>query len=340
MVKIATPHKSLLDTFLTPALRVELGARTTRNGFRLSDVVKSGIENPDSSIGIYAPDAHSYAVFSPLFLPVIVEYHGYDVEKSAHKHDLDISVLHLPPLDPEGRFIVSTRVRVGRNLKNFPLVPGISDMQRKEVERKTVSALRTLKGGLAGTYYPLTRMSEKARQKLVSDHFLFKQGDRFLESAGANRHWPSGRGIFHSKDKRFLVWVNEEDHLRIISMETGGNLLSVFERLVRAIKTLEEKLVFEYSPQLGYISSCPTNLGTAMRASVHVKLPRLSAQKNFKKICADLGLSVRGLHGEHSESKEGIFDISNKRRLGISEVEIVKQLHKGVERLIHLEQKL
>merc|ERR1711890_180623 len=78
-----------------------------------------------------------------------------------------------------------------------------------------------LTGDLAGTYYPLTGMDEKVRQQLVDDHFLFVSGDRNLIAAGMERDWPEGRGIFHNKDKTFLTWVNEEDQLRIISMQGG-----------------------------------------------------------------------------------------------------------------------
>lgn len=83
----------------------------------------------------------------------------------------------------------------------------------------------SLTGDLAGTYYPLSGMSEETRNKLVEDHFLFKKGDRFLEAAGINKMWPQGRGIYHNADKTFLVWVNEEDQLRIISMEKGDIVL-------------------------------------------------------------------------------------------------------------------
>ena len=83
----------------------------------------------------------------------------------------------------------------------------------------------SLTGDLAGTYYPLSGMSEETRNKLVEDHFLFKKGDRFLEAAGINKMWPQGRGIYHNAVKTFLVWVNEEDQLRIISMEKGDIVL-------------------------------------------------------------------------------------------------------------------
>merc|ERR1712188_64316 len=99
-----------------------------------------------------------------------------------------------------------------------------------------------LKGDLSGKYYPLSGMSEENRKQLVADHFLFKKGDRFLESCGANRDWPESRGIFHNDEKTFLVWVNEEDQMRIISMQKGGAAKQVFERLSRGIAAIEEQV--------------------------------------------------------------------------------------------------
>jgi arginine kinase len=114
--------------------------------------------------------------------------------------------------------IKSTRIRVGRNLDGFPLGPGLTKEQRKEIETKVVQALTTFEGDLAGKYYALSSLSEGERKQLIDDHFLFKEGDRFLEAVGLNRDWPDGRGIYHNNEKTFLVWVNEEDQLRIISM--------------------------------------------------------------------------------------------------------------------------
>jgi len=114
---------------------------------------------------------------------------------------------------------------------------------------------------------------------LIEDHFLFKEGDRFLESSGLNRDWPAGRGIFHNKEKTFLVWVNEEDQLRIISMQPGANIRQVFTRLTTALEKFEQVAKFSYDDHLGFITSCPTNLGTAMRASVHIHLPILGKNK-------------------------------------------------------------
>jgi len=136
--------------------------------------------------------------------------------------------------------IKSTRIRVGRNLAAYPLGPGISKEQRKEVEKLVTDALSKFDDDLKGTYYSLETMSDADQKQLIADHFLFKEGDRFLEACGLNREWPEGRGIFHNDAKTFLTWVNEEDQLRIISMQNGADIGAVFSRLARAANEIEK----------------------------------------------------------------------------------------------------
>ena len=131
-------------------------------------------------------------------------------------------------------------------------------------------------------------------------------GDPNLKVAGMERDWPEGRGIFHNATKTFLVWVNEEDQLRIISMQKGGDVKGVFERLARGIKAVGDSVKaesgkdFQISPKFGYIHSCPTNLGTGMRASVHVDLPGWTKDSidALKARCDGMGLQPRGTRGE------------------------------------------
>ena len=332
--------RSLLCRFLTPERFDALKTKRTRYGYTLEQAIRSGVVNPDSSIGVYAGDEESYSLFAPLFDPIIEAYHGFGKE-ARHVSDLDPSHLHAPDPDPEGRYILSTRIRVGRNLHCFPLGPNIARRERLIAECMISDALKTLEGDLAGRYYPLEGMSPQVRAQLIEDHFLFKEGDRFLEAAGLNRDWPEGRGIYHNDAKTFLVWVNEEDQLRIISMQPGGDIQAVFARLVQAIEALERRLQFAYSAHLGYITSCPTNLGTAMRASVHIRLSRLGVERErFEAITERHHLQIRGVHGEHSESEGGIYDISNRRRLGITEVEAVQEMYEGVRALIEAEREM
>merc|ERR1712012_518661 len=180
-----------------------------------------------------------YKVFAEVFDAIIQEYHGISAD-SVHTSDMDVSKIrgNIDPAAP----VHSTRIRVGRSIDGFGLSPGITKEQRLGVENLMKKAFSNLTGDLAGTYYPLTGMEEKVRQQLVDDHFLFVSGDRNLAAAGMERDWPEGRGIFHNKDKTFLTWVNEEDQLRIISMEKGGDVKGVFSRLARGIKAVGDSV--------------------------------------------------------------------------------------------------
>lgn len=185
-------------------------------------------------------------------------------------------------------------------------------------------------------------MTKEVQNQLIEDHFLFKEGDRFLQAANASRYWPSGRGIFHNKEKTFLVWVGEEDHLRIISMQQGGDVKEVYSRLVDGIKVMEGLMKFSESERLGWLTFCPTNLGTAIRSSVHIKLPLLArgGMEKLQEVADKYDLQVRGSSGEHSEAEGGKYDISNRERMGLTEFEAVEKMYKGVADMIKMEQDL
>ena len=332
--------RSLLCKYLDKDVFEALRDKITLNGFSLQQAINSGVVNPDSSIGVYAGDEASYATFAALFDPIIAEYHGFH-KGDFHRSNLNPDDLNAPELDPAHDYILSTRIRVGRNLAGYPLGPAIPSEQRQQIETDVSHLLKNLKGELSGKYYSLADIEDEDRERLIADHFLFKAGDRFLKAAGLNRDWPNGRGIFHNHAKTFLVWINEEDQLRIISMQAGGDIKQVFSRLCDAVMQIGKQLEFAYNEHLGFISSCPTNLGTAMRASVHIKLPKLAADMaQFKSIADQYYLQIRGIHGEHSESEGGVYDISNRRRLGISEVDAVQGLYDGVVALIAAEKLL
>merc|ERR1712226_224980 len=148
-------------------------------------------------------------------------------------------------------------------------------------------------------------------------------------------------GIFHNEAKTFLVWINEEDQLRIISMQKGGDVKGVFERLARGIKTVQDSVKaesgkdFQLSEKFGYIHSCPTNLGTGMRASVHVDLPEWTKDSidKLKARCEELSVQPRGTRGESGGQTGHTYDISNKHRLGHSEVSLVQTMIDGVNTL-------
>jgi protein-arginine kinase len=331
--------KSLLKKHLNQQVVDALADKKTSLGATLWDVIQSGVANLDSGVGVYAPDAESYTLFKPLFDPIIDEYHkGFGPSAKQPPTDLGKDKLaSMPDLDPERKFIVSTRIRCGRSLQGYPFNPCLTEANYLDMEKKVRSALEGMSGELKGNYYPLDGMTKEVQNQLIADHFLFKEGDRFLQHANACRYWPKGRGIFHNSAKTFLVWCNEEDHLRIISMEEGGNVGKVLGRLIAGLEAISAKAAFSRDDRLGFLTFCPTNLGTTVRASVHVKLPKTSARADFKEICDKMHLQIRGIHGEHSESAGGVYDISNKARLGLTEYTAVKQMYDGVKTLIDME---
>jgi len=124
-------------------------------------------------------------------------------------------------------------------------------------------------------------------------------------------------------------------------MQQGSNIREVFDRLCRAANQIETVVKFAKTDQHGYITSCPTNLGTALRASVHIKLPKLGAKRDlFDEIADKYHVQIRGIHGEHSESADHIYDISNRRRLGRSTTDLVQDMYDGVKAMIAREKSL
>ena len=260
---------------------------------RLLKCLNSGIENPDSEMGCYACQPSDYDDFKPFFSKVLARRHNVS-ETAQHVNNwsfrgvadlpedgiLDIAKLGLPAL--------SIRVRVGRNLKDFPLPGSMTKTDRVDLELKMMAAFRKLSAmpEYGGQYYSLTPgnpcfIDDATYNELVDTHIMFKNMDvdRYLTAAGIASNWPYGRGCYVSEDKSFIIWVGEEDHLRIMCMQNGTVLNEVFDRLKSALDVVEniDGLEFAYSADYGVITSCPTNLGTGMRASLHIALPKLTA---------------------------------------------------------------
>ncbi|XP_061115753.1 creatine kinase S-type, mitochondrial-like [Conger conger] len=342
-------HNNCMAAALTPGIYAHLRDRVTPNDWTLDQSIQTGVDNPGhpfiKTVGMVAGDEESYEVFADLFDPVIkIRHNGYDPRTMTHPTDLDSSKITSGMFDE--RYVLSSRVRTGRSIRGLSLPPACSRSERREVERVAVQALSGLKGDLSGRYYSLGEMTDEEQQRLIDEHFLFdKPVSPLLTAAGMARDWPDARGIWHNNEKNFLIWINEEDHTRIISMEKGGNMKRVFERFCRGLQEVERLIMergweFMWNEHLGYILTCPSNLGTGLRAGVHVRLPNLSKDPRFKKILDNLRLQKRGTGGVDTAAVGDTFDISNNDRLGKSEVELVQLVIDGVNYLIECEKRL
>jgi len=283
-------------------------------------------------------------VFADLFDNYIDEYHNGFKTTDNHKTDLDPTKIVGGQLDD--KYVVSSRIRTGRNIQGFALSPHIARSERRQVEKLVSEALCSLSGEFEGKYYPLPSMSPEDQQQLIDDHFLFEKPiSRHFLSGGMARDFPDGRGIWHNSNKNFLVWINEEDQTRIISMQMGGDMKAVFERFCSGLSQVQSKIKeqgkeFMWNEHLGFILTCPTNLGTGVRCSVHVRIPNLAKEPRCKAVMDALRLQMRGTSGEFTEGVGGVYDISNLDRLGTSEVQQVQCVIDGVTKIIELEKKL
>jgi len=217
-------------------------------------------------------------------------------------------------------------------------------------------------GDLKGDYFPLAGsrsyapkpngMTDEEEEKLRKQGNLFQEPDStLLLASGMGRHWPDARGIFKNDAENLFVWLNEEDHLRIVSMQgtrekpsaEGKNIKEVTARFIRACDEVQKVLKengsdFMHNEHLGWVLTCPSNLGTGLRAGTMVTLPKVSGKEYWKKLCSAMGLQARGTGGVDSASTGGTWDVSNADRIGKGEVDLVNILIEGAAQLVKWEQ--
>lgn len=356
--KFEAAHKSAMAKHLTPELFEKLKDKQSKMGYTLSNAIMTGVVTPHLGVGCTAGDEDCWETFKELYYPVIKDWHGYDAENQTHPVDLDFTKLEFSDEQKEifQKYVVSTRIRAARNISGYSLPCGATAEDRANVEKVLKETFAGLEGEMKGTYYELGKLSEEDTKNLLEKGYLFQipSERNLLTGGGAARSWPDNRGIFHNEGQTILSWVNEEDHCRIISMDTGGDIKKVFERfcgLSDAIKASAEKngTKLMWNEKLGFMGTCPSNLGTGLRASVMVVLTKFNElmggevqedKELLEQVCAKFDLQPRGSAGEHSAAVGGRFDVSNKQRLGFSEVQLVQKMINGVGKVIEFEEML
>lgn len=343
-----TKHNNWMSKCLTKEMYNSLRDKVTPNGVTLDAIIQTGVDNPGHpfifTVGCVAGDEESYDVFADFLDPVIENRHGGYTKDKKHSTNMNPDDLVGGDFDPN--YVISCRVRTGRSVRGFRLPPCCNRGERRAVEDIAKRALANLGGDFQGKYYPLSTMTEQEQDGLIADGFLFdKPVSPLLISAGMARDWPDARGIWHNDAKNFLVWINEEDHYRVISMEKSGDMKAVFKRFcdgLNQVETLIKKdgFSFMWNEHLGYVLTCPSNLGTGLRSGVHVKLPKMAEHPQFDAILKILRLQKRGTGGVDTAATGGTFDISNADRLGFSEVQLVQGVVDGVNLLVEMEKRM
>ena len=231
-----------------------------------------------------------------------------------------------------GDVVISTRVRLARNLKQYPFPARATDKQREAVEQKVKDALLSGNSILSKEFrfLPLESASEEEAVSLVERHIVSPE---FISDR-------RGKAVLISEDESISIMINEEDHLRIQVLREGLSLKEAAETADRIDTLLSETLDFAYDSEFGYLTQCPTNLGTGLRASVMLHLPALTESgARVSSNLSKLGLTLRGTYGEGSKITGALYQLSNQITLGLSESEAVENLRAITVQLMEEERK-
>ena len=232
---------------------------------------------------------------------------------------------------PHDKIVMSSRVRLARNIKGSAF-PGWAKKAERirilEAIRPAVESLPQMADRFSETMDNLTLLDKNI---LVERHLISR------EHAAKN----AGSGLVFNREETLCMMINEEDHLRMQALRPGLQLKQAWQAIDQVDSKLEKKLEYAFSPELGYLTACPTNVGTGMRASAMMHLPGLVLSEQINQIIQavnKVGLAVRGLYGEGTEALGNLFQISNQTTLGEKEDEILMRLNKVIEQILQHEQ--
>jgi protein arginine kinase len=229
--------------------------------------------------------------------------------------------------------VLSSRVRLARNLKKYPFSVRLSEEEASELLDEVASHIRDVGSGEGELFaWRLHDLGEIERTSMVECHLL--------SPMMAEKEQPTA--VLVTENGAISVMINEEDHLRIQGLSGGMNIKKAFERANRVDDIAAASMEFAYDEKYGYLTSCPTNVGTGMRASYMMFLPALGAAGKINRLADEIakyGAALRGMYGEGSEGTANIYQISNQKTLGSSEKDIIENLNNIVLQVIHQERK-
>ena len=233
---------------------------------------------------------------------------------------------------PESDIVISSRIRLARNLADYPFISRASDQDRSRIEAALKSCLSSIQESSQLLYVDVEELTGVDRQFLVERQLISRE---HAESQGV-------RAVAIDQCEKFSLMINEEDHIRVQVMQSGLDLESAWQRVNHIDDLIEKKVTYAYHEQLGYLTACPTNVGTGMRVSVMLHLPALVITRQIDRVFRSLqkiSLAVRGLYGEGSQAMGDFYQISNQITLGCSEEKLIKQVGDIVPVIIDYERR-
>ena len=231
---------------------------------------------------------------------------------------------------PESDIVISSRIRLARNIAAYPFLSRANPRECGQVEREIRDKIRSIKIPCELTYFGLPNLTLLDRQFLVERHLISRE----------HAFGKGPRGVGLGDNEMLSVMVNEEDHLRMQGLRSGFQLGTTWEQVNAIDDILERELDFAFSPQFGYLTVCPTNVGTGMRASVMLHLPALVMTRQIDKVfqaVSKINLAVRGLYGEGTQASGDFYQISNQTTLGKSEEEVIDNIERVIPKIIEYE---
>ncbi|HEX9780410.1 MAG TPA: protein arginine kinase [bacterium] len=232
---------------------------------------------------------------------------------------------------PVADIVMSSRIRLARNLAKTPFAVRATSQSRREVQDAVKDAVGRAPGLNGALMFDLEELTEVDRQCLVERHLVSRE---FIAE-------PEHKSIVIGPDEILALMINEEDHLRIQALQSGLNLQDAWELIDGLDDELSDLLPFAFTNDWGYLTCCPTNTGTGMRGSVMLHLPALVMTKQINKMLhtiTKLGLAARGLYGEGTEATGNFFQISNQVTLGRTEAELIESIERILRQVIEHEQ--
>jgi protein arginine kinase len=231
---------------------------------------------------------------------------------------------------PESDIVVSSRIRLARNLADFPFTNRSGAHQKGEIEAMLRERITRLDGGIELHYIQVHSLSALDRQFLVERQLISRE---HAASEGQ-------RGVAIETREARSIMINEEDHLRLQVLRSGFALDEAWEDIDKLDDLIEQRVSYAYSDEFGYLTACPTNVGTGMRASVMLHLPALHLTKQIEKVFRALqkiNLAVRGLYGEGTRASGDFYQISNQVTLGKSEPDILREIREVIPQIFSYE---